>query len=451
MSTLIELHEIDEFSLVKSIPDSAINDEIISNIKNLDEKRELEPFIRQILYDPNETPHGPTEIADILTTHLHIRGEKRLAAFVLKGKSFKTVTSRNFAHQFLKFRQIPGLGLMVFGAVGKIQDDAQRDFVQIAFDSKRDYLIIDSQNLARLLIAYDKICPKDGTPYNDEGICNNGHELDKGITLEMRVREKASYTIIELKDKSNAGAKRYTAKVLLDKHYPKDVIRTVIHDVTEEIKSSNYYRNEIAKLRWKETKAHVVWLYIAFDLNDIQRSNWICRTCWIDSSLSVDMRPLGLNGNEILDDIEIEWNDDYHSLKAFYEKSTAKKEDVLNSDQRILTEMTEFAEEAIKLFDKYKCGVIPENEFVVMMQKMESLVTDIYNQSTDIPKATIDSEDYDQACHNIFATIHDMFLYYNKKGLETWPKQNRDFLMEDTIKRYKDDLERINFEKSKIR
>lgn len=450
MSKLIKLHEIDEFSLVKSIPDLAVNDEIISNIRNLDEKRELEPFIRQILFDPNETPHGPTEIADILTTHLHVRGDKQLAVFVLKGKSFRTVTSRDVAHQFLKLRQIQELGLMIFVAVGKIHDDVQRD-LQTALDSNCNYLVIDSQDLARLLIAYDKICPKDGTPYSDEGICNNGHELDKGITLEMQVREKARYHIIELKDVSHAGAKRYTAKVLLDKHYPKDVIRTVIHDVTEEIKSSNYYRNEIAKLRWKETKAHVVWLYIAFDLNDIQRSNWVCRTCWIDPSLSVDMRPLDLNGNEKLDDIEIEWNDDYHSLKDFFEKSPAKKEDVLNSDQRILTEMTEFAEEAIKLFDKYKCGVIPGNEFVVMMQKMESLVTDIYNQSIDIPKATIDSEDYDQACHNIFATIHDMFLYYNKKGLETWPKQNRDFLMEDTIKRYKDDLERINFEKSKLR
>lgn len=99
MVRLIKIHEIDEFSDIRSIPDRAITDTIISNIRQLDEKHEIEPFIRQILCDPNETPHGPTEIADILTTHLHIRGIKRLSAFALKGRSFKRVSSINVSHQ----------------------------------------------------------------------------------------------------------------------------------------------------------------------------------------------------------------------------------------------------------------------------------------------------------------------------------------------------------------
>ena len=117
MKRLIKIHDIDEFSEIKTIPDAAINKEILFNIKNLDEKS-IERFLREILYDPNETPHGPTEIADILTTHVHVRGDKRLAAFVLKGKSFPRVSSREVTHQFVKLRQIPQLGLMVFLAVG---------------------------------------------------------------------------------------------------------------------------------------------------------------------------------------------------------------------------------------------------------------------------------------------------------------------------------------------
>jgi len=128
MGRIIKIHEIDEFSEIRTIPDAAINDTILSNIRELDEKSEIERFIREILYDPNETPHGPTEIADILTSHVHIRGNKRLAAFILKGKSFQRVSSRDITHQFAKLRQIPQLSLMVFGAIGNIQDDAQRDF-----------------------------------------------------------------------------------------------------------------------------------------------------------------------------------------------------------------------------------------------------------------------------------------------------------------------------------
>jgi metal-responsive CopG/Arc/MetJ family transcriptional regulator len=94
MGRIIKIHEIDEFSEIRTIPDAAINDTILSNIRELDEKSEMERFIRETLYDSNETPHGPTEIADILTSHVHVRGGKKLAAFVLKGKSFKKVSSR---------------------------------------------------------------------------------------------------------------------------------------------------------------------------------------------------------------------------------------------------------------------------------------------------------------------------------------------------------------------
>jgi len=101
MVRLLDIQDVDEFSEVKRVPKESISSEIISGIRQLDEANELERFIREILYDPNETPHGPTEIADILTHHVHVRGERTLAAFVLKGKSFPRVRSRNVSHQFL--------------------------------------------------------------------------------------------------------------------------------------------------------------------------------------------------------------------------------------------------------------------------------------------------------------------------------------------------------------
>ena len=449
MGRLIEIHDIDEFSEVKTIPDATINNEILTNIRNLDEKKELERFLREILYDPNETPHGPTEIADILT-NVHVRGDKRLTAFVLKGKSFQRVSSRHVTHQFAKLRQISELGLMVFGAVGNIQDDAQRDFVQIAIDAGCDYLIMDAQDLARLFIAYEKICPKDGTPYDDTGTCKKGHVRDKGLPLEMEVREKIRYTIVNQKDVSHAGAKRYSATILLDRHYPKDVIRTIIQEATEKLKYSSYYRSERLKARWGKNPAHVVWLFIAYDLEDIQNANWVCRTCWIDPSLTKDMRPVGLNGNEKLGDIEILWNDDYKPYKNFFETFSGTKEEFLGAIQPILNEMIEFAKRAIEYFEEYRRGNIPEEELILRMQKMEPRVTEFYLQSGNIPMPPEDCKDYDQACQNIFATIHDMFLYFSKRGLETWPKRNRDWLMQDTIKRFYNDMNRIRFEETKI-
>lgn len=451
MGRLIEMHEIDEFSDVRSIPDATISEAILPNIRGLDEKNEMELSIREILYDPNETPHGPTEIADILTGHMHIRGQKRLAAFVLKGKSLQKVSSRDVTHQFAKLRQIPDLGLMVLGAVGNIQDDAQRDFVQTAVDAGCDYLIIDAQDFARLLIAYEKICPKDGTPYDETGTCKNGHVQDKGLTLEMEVREAQRTTIVTQKDVSHAGAKRYGATVLLDRHYSKDAIRDAIQEATEELKHSNYYRNDQVKARWKKTPAHVVWLFIAYDLEDIRNDNWVCRTCWIDPSLSEDMRPLGLNGNEQLEDIEILWNDDYKSHRDFLEGHSGTKEEVLGAINPILNEMVEVAKQAINNFEEYRRGNIGQQKFILGMQEMDPRVTRLCDQSVRIPIPPEDCRDYYQACQQMFVVISNMFLYYSKKGLKTWPQsKNRDRMMQDTISMFYDNCRNIEFEERKI-
>lgn len=450
MGRLIKIHDVDEFSRVKAILDAGINETILSSIRNLDERGELEQFVREILYDPNETPHGPTEIADILTSHVHIRGDKRLASFVLKGKSFQRVSSRDVTHQFAKLRQIPSLGLMVFGAVGNIQDDAQRDFVQTAFDAGCDFLIIDAHDFARLFIAYDKICPKDGLPYDDTGTCENGHMRDKGLTLEMEVKEKVRSITINQKEVSHAGAKRYSATILLDRHYSKDLIRTIIQEETEKLKHSDYSRNERTKARWGETPAHVVWLNIAFDVEDIQNANWICSTCWIDPSLPGVFRPGDLKGNEKLGDITLLWNDDYEQRKEFFESQYGTKEEVLDAIRPILSEMVEFAEKGIEYFEAYNSSNISEDDFISKMQELEPRVTELYFQSGDIPIPPYECEDYYYASENVFAIIRNMFFYYSKRGLEKWGKQNRDWLMQDAIKTFNADLAGLRLEEMKL-
>lgn len=172
---LIDVHEIDEFRRVRDISEATITEQVLTGIRGLDEEKELQPLIQGILFDPDKTPHGPTEIADILTTRVHVKGEGRIATFILKGRSFGTVTSKNVTHQFAKARQVPDIGLMVLVAVGHIQDDAKRDFFQSAKDAGCDYLIIDARDCGRLLIAFRKVCPIDGSPWNKHGVCKRGH------------------------------------------------------------------------------------------------------------------------------------------------------------------------------------------------------------------------------------------------------------------------------------
>jgi hypothetical protein len=450
MGKLIKIHDIEEFSDVKCIPDSAVSENIISNIRLLDEKKEIEKYIQQLLYDPNETPHGPTEIADILTTHLHVRGEKKFAAFVLKGKSSKTVTSKKVSYQFMELRQTQSLNLIVFGAVGHIHDDAYRDFTQTAHDLDSDYLILDAHDLARLFIAYEKICPKDGTTYDNIGVCKEGHIRDEGLHLEMEVREKARFTIINQKDLSHIGAKRYSLAILVDKHYPKDILRDIIKQVTKHYKYSTYYRDEKVEKVWGNNPAHVIWLHLAYDLEDIRNSNWFCRTSWIDPDLPDTMRPSSLNGNEKLDDIEIFWNDNFKSLKQFFEKFQGTKEEYLSSVKPILNNINKYAKTAIIFFKQYKNNEIPESIFIEQMQTMWNSVDELFHESGNTPLPTEDCKDFDFVCNTMFAIIHNMFLYYSPKGIEKWPSKNRDWMMQKDITKLEQEIKNLKYEEQKI-
>jgi hypothetical protein len=339
---------------------------------------------------------------------------------------------------------------MIFLAVGDIQDDAQRDFTQAAFDADSNYLIIDAHDLARLLIGYELICPKDGTPFDDKGNCRNGHNLDDGLKLELNVREKARYTILNQKDVSVGRAKRYSAVILLDPHYTKDVKKDIIKEATEKLKNSKYYRNEQVKTRWDNCKAHVVWLFVACDLEDVKNTNWLCQSCWMNHSEEDIVLPIPLNGNDTHEDIDILWNYNYKSSKIFMESITGTKESVLEVIEPILSDMINLATYCIENFNKYTAGYISEEAFLSIMNDTGPKIRDLYNSAGNVPLPPIDCKDYYQSCQNIFANIDNMALYFSPRGLETWDKPTRSNLMKMTINDFYKNITRIELEKAKL-
>jgi hypothetical protein len=165
------LDEIVEFQKVRTLGRERIQETTLEGIRQLDERTEIEPFLREMLSDKTETPHTSTEIADILTTSFTYDGKRHLVAFVNKGKSYPSVSAKLVSHQLIRLRQIQKLECIVLLAVGDIQDDLKRDFLQVAKDGQCDYVMADAVDVARLLIAYGKVCPIHGMGLN-KGNCS---------------------------------------------------------------------------------------------------------------------------------------------------------------------------------------------------------------------------------------------------------------------------------------
>ncbi len=107
MSLLIPIEAFDNFKAVKDfsveqLPANVLP-ELVQKIKELDEREEFEPWLRSILADGAQTPHGSAEIVDILTP-VTAMGQHGMAAFILKGKSFSTVKLRCACISFRVYR-----------------------------------------------------------------------------------------------------------------------------------------------------------------------------------------------------------------------------------------------------------------------------------------------------------------------------------------------------------
>jgi superfamily II DNA or RNA helicase len=174
MNLLSPIEAFDCFREVRDWPAADMIPKLVDVVGALDEREELEPFLRSILSDLGQTPHGPAEIADIFTHKVSVRGESGMAAFILKGKSFPTIRPKDVAHQIYRLEKIEGLKFAVFGAPGTVLDAAKEQFCSTCERLGCRYSIFDAMDLARLFVAYGFFCPRDGSRIS-AGRCRCGY------------------------------------------------------------------------------------------------------------------------------------------------------------------------------------------------------------------------------------------------------------------------------------
>jgi superfamily II DNA or RNA helicase len=183
MSLFVPIERFENFKAVKDYPLSEIPRKnllkLLQTIQKLDERNELEPFLRVILSDSSATPHGPAELVDILT-NLSADGQSGLAALILKGKSFLTVRPVDVSHQIYRLKKLSGLKFAIFGAVGTILDAAKEQFCATCSEIPCCYSICNAEDFVRIFLAYGFICPHDANLISS-GRCHCGYSPPKRV------------------------------------------------------------------------------------------------------------------------------------------------------------------------------------------------------------------------------------------------------------------------------
>lgn len=442
MGRLLNFADIEEFRQAQDIPPTTINDTILARVRQLREKEELELFIRDIICDKNETPHNSVEIADILTTKVTVDGRPLLAAFVNKGASYEKVTAKNTAHQISRLQDIPSLGLIVLTAVGNIYDDIMREVTRAAANVDAHWMILGAPDIARLFIAYDKICRRDGTPLAEGRCVQCGYEAPYAF----------EYDILELRENSHANHKRYAAEISTRREYSRDAIRQIIRQAIVELRASEVYRSELTKARYGNQPTDVVTLFLCFDEFDRQMSSWYCKARWINPTMSDNERRALLWNGELYEDVIIVWTNDYEARRKRFRQQRGSKEDWVEKLEELVPRMDELILRAASLFNQHLDVSISDDDVVSEMTQLEPQAHNVSALASQGNIPPIECKDADQTFQELAAYCHNAFLPF-----ATWGKQvprtlqQQLWLVRSAIQDYEKKRQAFQYEWEKVR
>jgi len=432
----MNITDIDEFSKILTVPKEVITSEIIASVRQLGEKEHLEPFLSNIIGHPDYTPHGPMEIVDIYTHHVHINGKSQTTGFILKGKALQKVTSEKIAYQFLK---IPANGAFVFtilACVGVIYDDAKTDFYETIKYKNSIPLILDAHDLARLFIAYNLICKICGNPFETNGICLKGHNRPNSVDLQFSVDEEYVYDIIKTEEPNFGNIKRKSLKIVTDAHYVKQVILKIIDKILDTLLSDQHL--------------DVIWLFFGYDSEDIINNNYFCRVTWVNPKTP---KNLVLTSHQVFQgnySYEISWNSQYQEIKTFLSSKRGNKSEIIELIEDLSIQYINLGEKLIELIGLFKSKSIEERLFIdtfsILSHKITTL-NDIYQSNEELNK---ECSDYRQKFSDLRCSLDNILLINSEKGYAIWGDTQRQFLTNQQIVLFKKGISDLKYERKKL-
>ena len=233
------------------------------------------------------------------------------------------------------------------------------------------------------------------------------------------------YTIFKTEDVSHGLAKRYSFKVVVNGTASKAEIASIVRQVSTEGAKRRYHRNHWVEGRWGDAEAHVVWTFVYPSAEDEARCNHICRSLWIHDSLDESARPLPLKGENIGDDIIVNWSESYSYLAQHTSTNTLTKEDYLNVVIPWIEELKQLLEDVGSHLLLLKAGDITEDAFLNATDATRRRINDIYMSISGMSLAPFECKAMDDCLECFVACMDNIVLHYSDKGRETWTAPNR--------------------------
>lgn len=271
------------------------------------------------------------------------------------------------------------------------------------------------------------------------------------ISLLTPIVPADRYTIFKTDDTSHGAAKRYSFEAVINGNATKAEIAGIVRQLTNEGAKRRYHRNHLVEGQWGDTDAHVVWTFIYPSAEDHNRRNHICRSIWIREDLDEDFRPIGFDGENVGDNIIVEWSANYDFMAKHVSTYTLPKEAYL---AEVLPHIKEL-KESLTVIENSLVALsrteIDEAKFLSLTKKQRQQIDIIYSAITELPFVPFECRDMDTKLESFVAFLHNVWLYYSDNGQSTWDEKTRLEQSLQQLSSAREARQHLVYELSKIR
>lgn len=238
------------------------------------------------------------------------------------------------------------------------------------------------------------------------------------ILLDMLtpVVSPGRYTIFRHEDVSHATAKRYSLDIVLKGTLSKADAACVVRAATAEARQSSYHRNELTSARWSGVPADVVWTFVYPSADDRAQANWYCRSIWIREDLGAADRPFSFQGENVGNDVLVDWKDTYGPTAEFLASRSADKHSYLVAVRPMVDRFEQLLGRHGGHLDQLVRGDVTLAAFLHQTSSDRRAITDLYQASTDLPLAPFECEVVDTKLAEFAAHMDNMVLPHSPRG-----------------------------------
>jgi len=259
------------------------------------------------------------------------------------------------------------------------------------------------------------------------------------------------YTIFKTDDTSHSAAKRYSFEAVVNGRASKAEIAAIVRQLTSDGAKRKYHRNHLVEGRWGDSDAHVVRTFIYPSAEDHVRRNHICRSLWIRDDLAQECRQLAFDGENVGDNVIVEWSLNYGFLADHVATNTLTKEEYLSKVLPLVEELKVLLASVEEQLLAVSRGELKEAAFLSTSEQSRKRINEIHCEVSDMSFSPFECCDMDARLESFVALLDNIASYYSEQGLETWDEPSRLGQSLQQTSYAHEALQHLEYEISKVR